>query len=549
MSTTRSGGRVLADQLRLHGVHEIFGVPGESYLPVLDALNDMPEIRFVVCRQEVGASSMAEAAGKLTGRPGVCFVTRGPGATHAAAGCHIARQDSTPMLLFVGQVPRAFLGREAFQEVDFRAMFGSLAKQVIQIESAERIPELVAGAFHTAVSGRPGPVVVALPEDVLQQQVAVADAVPSAPARSAPSPADMARLETLLAESRRPLLIVGGGDWSAEVAAGLGAFAQRQAIPVCAAFRRQDYVDNENPAYAGHLGLGADPRLVDRVRAADLLLVAGARLDQPTTAGYGLLEVPVPRQTLVHVHPDPGIPGRVYQPHLGMVSSMENLARALAALPVAGAADRAEWLRQARRDYEAARVPPPGDDALDLARVVLAMREILPPDAIVTNGAGNYTGWVHRYFSFRRFRTQLAPVNGAMGYGVPSAIAAKLLQPDRTVVSVNGDGCFMMCGHELATALQYDLAAVFIIVNNGMYGTIRLHQEKAYPGRPYASDLRNPDFVDLARAYGAHAERVERTEDFAPALRRSLEARRAAVIELRTDPDVLTTSVRLSEMG
>jgi len=542
----RAGGRILVDQLRLHGADLAFGVPGESYLAVLDALYDTPELRFLVCRQEGGAAMMAEAAGKLTGRPGLCFVTRGPGATSASAGVHVAMQDSTPMILFIGQVPRGFADREAFQEVDFRKMFAPLAKWAAQIDDAARIPEYVARAFATATSGRPGPVVLALPEDMLTDRVAVADAAPYRPVQAHPGADDMARLRGLLSRAERPFLLLGGGTWDAQACADMAAFAEANALPVGVAFRCQDLIDNKHPNYAGDVGIGLNPKLAQRVRDTDLLLVAGARLGEITTSGYTLVEAPRPKQRLIHVHPGAEELGRVYQAELAINAGMGAFAAAARALEPIGEPRWRDWTRAANADYRDNIVPQAMPGPLQLAEVVVWLREHLPPESIVTNGAGNYAGWVNRFYQYRGFRTQLGPTSGSMGYGLPSAVAAKALHPERTVVSFNGDGCFLMHGQELATAVQYGLNIIIVVINNAMYGTIRMHQEREYPGRVSASDLANPDFAAYARAFGAHGETVERTADFAPAFERALAANQPALLELRIDPEAITTRTTLS---
>jgi acetolactate synthase-1/2/3 large subunit len=536
---TRSGGQVLVDQLVLHGADLAFGVPGESYLPVLDALRDAP-LRVVVTRHEGGAANMADAYGKLTGRPGICLVTRGPGATHASNGLHTASQDSTPMILLVGQVARDAVGREGFQELDYGAVFGSMAKWVAQIDDAARIPELVARAFAVATSGRPGPVVLALPEDMLADSVDVPDAAPHRPARSgAPDAGAMQRLTELLDGAERPLAIVGEGGWTSRTALDVAAFCEAQRIPVAASFRCQDHVDNGSPAYAGHATLGMDPALAARIRDADVLLAIGGRLGEITTDGYTLLRPPAPEQRLVHVHPDPGELGTVYQPELAIVCDLEAFAAAAAKLPPATGreglleAAHAEYERNLREVREL-----PG--ALQMSAVMAALRERLGPDAILTNGAGNFSIWAHRYYEFHRYGTQLAPRSGSMGYGVPAAVAAKAVHPDRSVVCIAGDGDFLMTGQELATAVQEDLSIVVLVVNNGMYGTIRMHQERRYPGRVFATDLRNPDFAAYAQAFGAHGARVERSEDVGPALDEALACGRPALVELRVDPQAIT---------
>jgi acetolactate synthase I/II/III large subunit len=546
---TRSGGQVLVDQLALHGAELCFGVPGESYLAVLDALHDAP-LRLIVTRHEGGAANMAEAYGKLTGRPGICLVTRGPGATHASNGVHTAMQDSTPMLLLVGQVARETIGREAFQELDYRAVFGSMAKWATQIDRAERVPEIVARAFAVATSGRPGPVVIALPEDMLTSQVDVTDAAPHrTPPGPPPSEAEMARLAELLAGAQRPAIVVGEGGWTAQTGADVAAFAEAQRIPVVASFRCQDFVDNASPAYAGHAGLGMAPAVASAIRDADVLLAIGGRLGEIPTDGYSLIRPGRPVQRLVHVHPDPGEIGAVYQPELGIVAGLEPFAAAARTLPAAGADRRAGLVEDKREAYErnlreTRDLPGP----LQLSAVMAALRERLGPDAILTNGAGNFSVWAHRFYEFHRYPTQLGPQSGSMGYGVPAAIAAKAVHPDRTVVCLAGDGDFLMTGQELATAVQEELDIVVLVVNNGMYGTIRMHQERHYPGRVIGTDLRNPDFVALARAYGAHGALVERSEEVGAALDDALGAGRPALVELRVDPQAITPRQTIDEI-
>jgi acetolactate synthase I/II/III large subunit len=546
-SRQRSGGQVLVDQLELHGVDTAFCVPGESYLAVLDALRDSP-IRLIVCRHEAGAANMAEAYGKLTGRPGICLVTRGPGATHASVGVHTAYQDSTPMLLLVGQVARRMLGRGAFQELDYPHVFGGLAKWAAQIDDARRLPELVARAFAVARSGRPGPVVLALPEDMLTEETEVGDAEPLAPATAYASEADLHKLRELLASAQRPLVLVGEGGWSARAGADMVAFAEANELPLCALFRCQDYVDNRSRVYAGHLGIGTDPRLAERVTRADLLLVVGGQLGEIATRGYTLLEAPRPVQTLIHVHPGVEELGKVYQPALPIVSGLPEFASALRGLdPVDSAAWRA-WTQAARADYEEhlRHAKLPGD--LELSEVMSHLRERLPADAVFTCGAGNFTVWAHRFYEFSRFGTQLAPRSGAMGYGLPAALAAKLLHPERAVVCLAGDGDFLMSGQELATASQYGLAVIILVVNNRMYGTIRMHQERLYPGRVVGTNLVNPDFVAYAESFGAFGELVERTEDFPDAFERALTAGRPALLELRVDPEAITPRATISQI-
>lgn len=546
---TRTGGQVLVDQLRVHGVDTVFAVPGESYLAALDALADAREaIRLVVCRQEGGAANMAEAYGKLTGRPGVCLVTRGPGATNASIGVHTAFQDSTPMILLVGQAGRDTLDREAFQEVDFRQMFGPLAKWVAQIDDPRRLPELVSHAFYSAVSGRPGPVVLALPEDMLSERCETADAGPYRVVQPHPGAEELAALRALLVQAERPLLLVGGGGWTPRAAADALAFAEANGLPAAASFRCQDRLDNRSPVYVGDVGLGVNPRLAERVRDTDVLIVAGPRLGEATTSGYTLVEVPAPRQRLVHVHPDAGELGRVYQPELAINSGLPQFFAAARALRPVDGARWAEWAAGARADYEDWSEPQPGPGELNLGEVVVWLRDHLEPGAILANGAGNFTIWAHRFSRFSELGTQLGPTSGAMGYGLPAAVAAKLARPERTVVCFTGDGDFLMTGQELATAVQERLAIVIVLVNNSMYGTIRMHQERAYPGRPYGTDLVNPDFVAYARAFGAHGELVERTAEFPAAFERAVAAGGPALLELRVDPEAITPARTLTEI-
>jgi len=546
-TTVRTGGQILVDALRIHGVDTAFCVPGESYLAVLDALYDAQDaIRLVSCRQEGGAAFMTEAFGKLTGRPGMCFVTRGPGACNASIGVHTAFQDSTPMILFVGQVARVQLEREAFQEIDVRRMFGSMTKWVAQIDDPVRIPEMVSHAFHRAMAGRPGPVVLALPEDMLTEACAVADAGPHIVVRPHPGAGDLDAMRRLLADAVRPMMVVGGSGWTADACRDLVAFAEANDLPTACSFRRQDIFDNRHRNYVGDLGTAVNASLAERVKQADLLLVVGTRLGEIPTQGYTLVHVPRPKQTLIHVHPGAEELGRVYQPDLAINSGMPQWASAARALAPVDSAAWSEWTGAARRDYLANLEPDPIPGDVDMSAVMATVREKLPPDAIVTNGAGNYTGWVHRFYQFSQYGTQLAPTSGTMGYGVPAAIAAKVVYPRRRVVAFAGDGCFLMSGQELATAVHYGLDPVILVVNNGMYGTIRMHQERAYPGRVSGTDLTNPDFAAYARAFGAYAEVVERTEDFAAAFDRALGAGRAALIEIRIDPEAITTRVSLS---
>ena len=553
----RHGGRILADQLAVQGCDRVFLVPGESFLAVLDGLYDLPGIDTVVCRQEGGAAMMAEAYGKLTGRPGVCMVTRGPGAANAAAGVHVAFQDSTPLVLVVGQVGRAMADREAFQEMDYRRMYGEMAKWVAQVDDTGRIPEYVSRAFHTAAAGRPGPVVLAVPEDVLSARADPPDACPAAPGIPKAAAEDVAAFEALLAGSRRPMLIVGGGGWSASAARGLARFSEAHGVPVSASFRCQDYFDNRHPHYCGHAGIGLDRRIVDRFRRCDLLIALGARLGEITTGGYTLVDVPNPGMRFVHVHPGAEEIGRVYRPDLAVNASAASFAAALAGLAPApaggaaeaGAAARRAWARECAADHRAAaKAPRPTPGAVRLEHVVARTRERLDDDAIVCNGAGNYAAWVNRYFEYRTYRTQLAPTSGSMGYGVPAAVAAALVHPGRQVVCFAGDGCFLMTGQELATARRYDADLTVIVANNGMYGTIRMHQERHYPERVHGTGLANPDFAMLARSFGGRGVRVETDREFDAALDEALAHRGLSLIEVVTDPRALSPAATLDEV-
>ena len=533
---------MLADQLTAQGVDVVFCVPGESYIALLDGLHDSA-IRVITCRNEAGAANMAEAYGKLTGRPGVCLVTRGPGATHASVGVHTAFQDSTPLVLLIGQVASDQEEREAFQEIDYRRMFGPMAKWVAQVDRADRIPELTARAFATACAGRPGPVVLALPEDVLAARVDVPNAPRVRIARATPSGDAISELELLLGKAERPLAILGGAGWTARASAAMTTFLTANDVPAGAAFRRQDTLDNDDPHYVGDVGIGINPKLAQRVRDADLLLVVGPRLGEMTTSRYTLLEVPAPKQTLVHVHPGPEELGRVYQPALPILASPEAFADAVAELRVTPR--WSEWRAAARADFEdwQRHDPTPGD--VDLGDCIAHLRDRVP-DAIVTNGAGNHTVWIHRFWRFHSFPSQLAPTSGAMGYGLPAAIAAKALAPDRIVLCFSGDGDFLMLGQELATAVQYDLPIVVVVVVNNMYGTIRMHQELNFPGRVVGTDLVNPDFAAYAASFGAYGENVVRTAEFPEAFERALAAGKPAVLALHIDPEAITPRTTLT---
>lgn len=548
---TGSGGKILVDSLIVHGVEQVFCVPGESYLDVLNALYDVrKQIALRVCRHESGASNMAEAYGKLTGKPGIAMVTRGPGATNASIGIHTAYQDSTPLILFIGQVARDCMDREAFQEIDYRRMFGQMSKWTAQIDDARRIPEYLSRAFHTAVSGRPGPVVLALPEDMLRDQVSAPAAPRFARVAAAPAPAALQQLSGLLAQAKRPLAILGGSGWTPQACADLRCFAERWQLPVACAFRFQDLFDNTHPLYAGDVGIGINPKLARRVRDADLVLAIGPRLGEMTTSGYSLFDIPVPKQQLVHVHAGADELGSVYAATLPINSGMPEIAAALAELtpPVtlAWQVEGATGLDSAHADYLAWSTPPQVDGPVQMGEIMLYLRENLPADAIICNGAGNYSTWVHRFHRFRHFKSQLAPTSGAMGYGVPAAIAAKSLYPQRCVLAFAGDGCFMMSSSELATAMHYQLPVIFIVVNNGIYGTIRMHQEREYPARVHGTALTNPDFAAFAHSFGAFGAVVEKTADFIPAFEQARASGLPAVIEIRLSPEVITPTLTLS---
>jgi acetolactate synthase-1/2/3 large subunit len=543
---TRHGGRILADALVAQGVKMAFGVPGESYLPLLDGLHDVREqLKLVVCRQEGGASYMAEAYGKLTGEPGVLLVTRGPGATNGAIGVHTGFQDSTPMVMFIGQVGNDFAEREAFQEIDYRRMYGQMAKWVGQIDRVERIPEYVSHAFHAATAGRPGPVVLALPEDMLFSAAAVADVPKHHVVRSAPSPHDISQVRETLERAKNPFVILGGGGWDRETCRRLQRWIENAGLAAGTSFRCQDLFDNRSANYAGDVGIGINPGLAQRVKEADVLLVIGARLGEMTTSAYSLLEAPVPRQTLIHVHAGAEELGRVYRPALAINSGSPQFVAALESLKFENKGWKEET-QAARKDYLEWTEPRPMPGALQYGQVIRWLSDNLPEDTIIAGGAGNFAGWLHRHFRYKGFRTQLGPTNGSMGYGYPAAVAAKLAAPERDVIAVCGDGDFLMNGQELATAVQYGAAFVALVVNNGLYGTIRMHQEREYPGRVFGTELKNPDFAAYARAFGGHGETVESTEAFAPAYERARASGKPAIIELRIDPDAITPTMTLS---
>ncbi len=541
----RHGGRILTDALAAHGVRRVFSVPGESFLAALDGLYESG-IENVVCRQEGGAAMMAEATGKMTGKPGIAFVTRGPGATNASAGVHVARQDSTPMILFVGQIARGHRDREAFQEVDYRAMFGPLAKWAAEIEDTARIPEYINRAFHVATSGRPGPVVLALPEDMLSAQSDAPDLAPTAPATPGVGEAQVQAVLDFLAKAEKPLVIAGGPGWSAQAARDLRAFGEAQAVPVAVSFRRQDHIDNRSPAYVGELGVGSNPKLMQRLREADALLVLGSRIGDCVTQGYELLDPAAPGKAIAHVHPEPETPGSVYRCDLAVTASAADMVARLAQAPKAKGWDG--WQQAARADFEAWQQPKETPGAVKLEQVIRWLSENLPDDAILTNGAGNYAAFLHRYYRYRDYGTQLAPTSGSMGYGFPAAVAASLHHPDKVTVCLAGDGCFQMTLNEMSTAVQFGATPIAIVANNGRYGTIRMHQEKHYPGRVSGTELANPDFAALARAYGGFGALVEKDADFGPAFEEARASGKPAVIELRLDPEMLTTGQTVSEV-
>lgn len=548
-SNNRTGGEILIDALRINGVDRAFCVPGESYLAALDALHDAKnDIELIVCRQEGGATYMAEAYGKLTGKPGIAFVTRGPGATNASVGIHTAFQDSTPLILFIGQVASDQVEREAFQEVDYRRMFGQMAKWVVQIDDVTRIPELISQAFHRAVNGRPGPVVVALPEDMLTALASINDVPAHKKLEISAGQEQLQELRGLLEQAERPVVILGGSGWNKQSVEDIATFCQINNLPVATSFRCQDLYNNSLANYAGELGTSASPKLIQSIKDSDLLVVIGARIGEMTSAGYTMVNIPVPSQKLVHVHSGAEELGRVYYPTLPINATMGAFAKQLRALGKVGSDKWAAWTAQLNKNYtdNLQHAPIPGD--VQMGEIMQWMRENLPDDTIMTTGAGNYTAWPHRFYQYKKFRTQLGATNGSMGYGVPAAIAAKLTDRERTVIAFAGDGCFLMNGQELATAMQYDARVIFIVVNNGMYGTIRMHQERTYPGRVSGTALANPDFAALAQAYGLHGEVVVATHEFAPAFERSVASGKPALIEIRIDPEAITPKMSLSAM-
>lgn len=544
----KTGGELLVDALERHGADRVFCVPGESYLAVLDALHDA-SIPVTVCRQEGGAAMMADAYGKLTGKPGICMVTRGPGATNASAGVHVAAQDSTPMILFIGQIERAMREREAFQEVDYRQMFGGIAKWVAEIDQADRVPEFISRAFHVATSGRPGPVVLALPEDMLVETATVAQPPAWQQVETHPGLTQMAELQKRLWAAERPIAILGGSRWSEDAVAAFTRFAERFDLPVACSFRRQMLFDNLHPNYAGDVGIGISPKLLARIKASDLVLLVGGRLSEMPSQSYSLLEIPASDQQLVHIHPDPEELGRVYRADLAINASPTAFCKAVEGLQPPVEIKGAGEATRAHEDYLAwsgARPETPGP--LQMAAVMDWLEANLPEDTICTNGAGNYATWLHRFHRFRRYGTQAAPTSGSMGYGLPAAVAAKLAFPEREVICFAGDGCLQMTMQEFGTACQEGANIIVLAIDNGMYGTIRMHQERTYPGRPSATKLVNPDFAALARTYGAFGATVETTEDFGPAYAAARASGKPAILHMKLDPEAITPAASLSQI-
>ena len=542
----RTGGQAVADALLSHKVERLFCVPGESYLAVLDALVDC-DIDVITCRQEGGAAMMADAHAKLTGQTGICFVTRGPGATNASAGVHIASQDSTPLILFIGQVATEHLGREAFQEVDYSQFFGKMAKAVFQPMQASEIPNMVAEAFQIAHSGRMGPVVIALPEDILNDHV---DAIcePLEPHLPAPPKADMTHFETLLNQATRPIAILGGTGWTAKDVAAFQAFSEQWSLPVGCSFRRQMLFDHSHPNYAGDVGIGINPAFKTQIDNADLIILIGARMGEMPSQGYTLLDIPKPKQTLIHVHPDKVELGKVYAADLEICATPSNFVNALSALKPNEQREH-ESAMIAHQTYLKWSTPPEtGPGAVQMGPIMNWLEANLPKDAIMTNGAGNYATWLHRFHRFQKFATQAAPTSGTMGYGLPASVAAKRAFPNRDVICFAGDGCFMMHGQEFITAIRYDLPIIVLLINNSCYGTIRMHQERDFPNRVSSTDLTNPDFVALAKAYGGHGELVVENDQFAPAFERAKASGKPSIIEIKLDVEAITPTRTLSDI-
>ncbi|MBU0737301.1 MAG: thiamine pyrophosphate-binding protein [Alphaproteobacteria bacterium] len=544
----RTGGALVVEALKANGVERVSCVPGESFLAVLDSLKDSG-IETLVCRQEGGAAMMADTWGRLTGKPGICMVTRGPGATNASAGLHVAKQDSIPMILFIGQIGRDMKEREAFQEVEYRRAFTEFAKWVGEIDDARRIPEFVTRAFAVATSGRPGPVVLTLPEDMLLDEVEAPEAKPYTPVEAHPGPSQIAALGEMLKTAKRPMVVLGGTRWSEASVAGIQAFAEKFKLPVGCSFRRQMLFDHLHPSYAGDVGIGINPALAKEVKEADLLILLGGRFSEMPSSSYTLMDIPYPAQTLVHIHPDPSELGRVYRADLAICAAPEEFVAALASLDAPAAPVWAERTVTMHAAYVAWSTPPKaGPGAVQMGPIMEWIEANTPKDAIFTNGAGNYATWLHRFHRFQAFNTQAAPTSGSMGYGLPAAVAAKQLFPEREVICFAGDGCFMMHGQEFATAIRYDLPIITLVINNSMYGTIRMHQEREYPGRVSATDLTNPDFAALAKAYGGHGETVEKTEDFAPAFLRARASGKPSIIEIKLDPEAITPTRTLTQI-
>lgn len=548
-SSVKSGARLLVETLEANGVERVFMVPGESFLAVIDALADS-RIETVLARQESGAAFMADASGRLTGRPGIAMVTRAPGATNAAAGLHVAEHDGTPMILFVGQIERAFRERGAFQEMDYRKVFGSIAKWVAEIDGADRVVEMVGRAFSVATAGRPGPVILVLPEDMLTETAPAAPIRPAQVVETHPGLNQMWDLQKRLWAAERPIAILGGGRWSERAVRRFARFVEKFDLPVACSFRRQMLFDHLDSHYAGDVGIGINPQLKARIEAADLILLVGGRLAEMPSQGYTLIDVPVPKQALVHVHPQAEELGRVYRPELAIHADPGTFAAAVESLEPPPAGVRwADWTVAAHADYLAWSEDPPAiPGEVQMAELIRQLRARLPEDAIITNGAGNYATWVHRFWRFRRYATQAAPVSGSMGYGLPAAIAAKLAFPERTVVCFAGDGCFQMTSQELATAVQTGVRIVVIVIDNGIWGTIRMHQEREFPGRVHATTLVNPDFAALARAHGAVGLSVHRTEEIGPALEAALAADRPALIHVVIPAEAITPTTTLSRI-
>ena len=550
----QAAGHLLVECLVEQGVTHAFGVPGESYLGVLDGFYAYRDkIQFIITRQEGGAAFMAEAAGKLTGRPGICFVTRGPGATNASIGVHAAFQDSTPMILFVGDVGSDFRDREAFQEMDYNTFFGpntkGMAKRVERIDDPERIPEYMARAFATAMNGRPGPVVLVLPEDMLTEMVSARPTTRVEPVQAWSDPGALRQMREMLMQAQKPFVIAGGGGWTPQSAQALQRFAENWKLPVGNAFRFQDTFDNHHPLYAGDVGIGLNPKLAQRIKESDLIIAIGPRLGEMTTGGYTLMEAPRSQQKLIHIHSSAEELNRVFQADLAILSTMNAAARSLEVLSAPVSVVWESWSSQAHTDYLGNQVPQQLPGEIDMAAIIKTINRLLPDDAVLTNGAGNFASWVHRFHQHhglaKGFKTQLAPTVGSMGYGVPAGIAANILT-GRTVITIAGDGDFLMNGQELATAVQFGAKTIIVLLNNGMYGTIRMHQEKYYPEHVSGSDLKNPDFVALAKAYGYAGARITKTQEFENVFKEALKRSEGTLIEVMLNPEVITTRGTLS---